>query len=61
VYIYIGCFPKTSVFGKAALDLYKKADPRPLFREPSSKPTGFWERLIDQQEIHLNETVGGIP
>jgi hypothetical protein len=36
-------FPKTSVFGKAALILREKAGLRPLFREPFPKPTGLWE------------------
>ncbi|MDR2068810.1 MAG: hypothetical protein LBP71_02960 [Spirochaetaceae bacterium] len=36
-------FPKTSVFGKATLDLWEKAGFRPLFQEHFLKPTGFWE------------------
>jgi hypothetical protein len=43
--LYKRGFPKTSVFGKATLDLYGKAGPGPLFQESFSKPTGFWERL----------------
>ncbi|MDR2019649.1 MAG: hypothetical protein LBQ14_02670, partial [Treponema sp.] len=38
-------FPKTSVFGKATLDLWEKTGLRPFFQEPSTKPTGFWEML----------------
>jgi hypothetical protein len=38
-------FPKTSVFGKATLDLLEKAGFRPLFRKPFPKLTEFWERL----------------
>jgi hypothetical protein len=38
-------FPKTSVFGKATLDLWEKAGFRPLFQEPFTKLTEFWERL----------------
>ncbi|MDR2068960.1 MAG: hypothetical protein LBP71_03725, partial [Spirochaetaceae bacterium] len=38
-------FPKTSVFGKATLDLWEKAGFRPLFQEHFLKPTGFWEML----------------
>jgi hypothetical protein len=38
-------FPKTSVFGKATLDLSEKAGFRPLFQEHFRKPTGFWEML----------------
>jgi hypothetical protein len=38
-------FPKTSVFGKATLDLWEKAGSRPLFQKPFTKLTEFWERL----------------
>jgi hypothetical protein len=38
-------FPKTSVFGKATLDLSEKAGFRPFFQEHFRKPTGFWEML----------------
>jgi hypothetical protein len=38
-------FPKTSVFGKATLDLGGKAGARPIFPEHFLKPTGFWEML----------------
>jgi hypothetical protein len=38
-------FPKTSVFGKATLDLWEKAGSEPLFQESSTKLTEFWERL----------------
>jgi hypothetical protein len=41
----MGGFPKTSVFGKATLDLLEKTV-RPLFRKPFPKPTEFWERLM---------------
>jgi hypothetical protein len=41
-------FPKTSVAGKAALNLYEKAGRRPLFQEPFLKTTGFWERFKRQ-------------
>jgi hypothetical protein len=39
-------FPKTSAFGKATLNLYEKADFRPLFRKLFPKLTEFWEKLI---------------
>jgi hypothetical protein len=38
-------FPKTSVFGKATLDLEEKADFWPLFPKPFPKLTEFWEWL----------------
>jgi hypothetical protein len=41
-------FPKTSVFGKATVDLGEKADFRPLFPKPFPKLTGFWEWLLTQ-------------
>ena len=41
-------FPKTSVFGKATLDLEEKAAFKPLFPKPFPKLTGFWERLYIQ-------------
>jgi hypothetical protein len=37
-------FPKTSVFGKATLDLEEKADFWPLFPKPFPKLTGFWNK-----------------
>jgi hypothetical protein len=36
-------FPKTSVFGKATLDLEEKADFWPLFPKLFPKLTEFWE------------------
>jgi zinc protease len=45
LYCFKGCFPKTSVFGKATSDLIEKAGFRPLFRESHQKLTGFWVRL----------------
>jgi hypothetical protein len=38
-------FPKTSVFGKATLNLEEKAAFKPLFPELFPKLTGFWEKL----------------
>jgi hypothetical protein len=38
-------FPKTSVFGKATLNLPEKAGLGPLFPKLFPKPTGFWEKL----------------
>ena len=40
------CFPKTSIFGEAALDLAGKAAKSPLFPKPFPKLTGFWKWLI---------------
>jgi hypothetical protein len=36
-------------FGKATLEFWEKAGFRPLFQELFSKPTGFWEKLNEQQ------------
>jgi hypothetical protein len=47
-YFHIRGFPKTSVFGKASLDLYEKAGLRPLFPELFPKLTEFWEKLTLQ-------------
>ncbi|MDR2159465.1 MAG: hypothetical protein LBP23_05295, partial [Treponema sp.] len=38
-------FPKTSVFGKATLDLWEKAGSRPLFWKLFTKLTEFWEKF----------------
>jgi hypothetical protein len=43
-------FPKTSVFGKVALNLREKTALLPLFPKPFPKPTGFWEWLIIQDQ-----------
>jgi hypothetical protein len=46
-------FPKTSAFGKTALNLHEKADFRPLFRKPFLKLTEFLEGLyIDRRYSH---------
>jgi hypothetical protein len=41
---YLRLFQNFS-FWKASLDLWEKTGFRPFFQEPSTKPTGFWERL----------------
>jgi hypothetical protein len=43
--VYAGGFPKTSVSGKSSLDLWEKADFKPVFPNPFSKLTEFWERI----------------
>ncbi|MDR2377122.1 MAG: hypothetical protein LBD96_11880, partial [Treponema sp.] len=56
-------FPKTSVFGKATLDLEEKADFWPLFPKLFPKLTEFWEQLQYQSfypaEVRSNQ-IGGI-
>ena len=39
-------FPKTSVLGKATLDLMEKTAKRRFFQELFPKLTEFWEKLI---------------
>ena len=41
-------FSKTSVFGKATLDLFEKVGFRPLFQEQFPKLTEFWKLLINK-------------
>ena len=44
--VIIRGFSKTSVFGKATLDLVEKPAFKTVFRKPFSKLTEFWKRLI---------------
>ena len=46
--IYRG-FSKTSVFGKATLDLKEKPAFEAVFRKPFPKLTEFWKRLYTQK------------
>jgi hypothetical protein len=57
--IYHEGFPKTSVFGKATLDLWGKAGFRPLFQEHFLKPTGFWEMLHGKKILLLIFVLSG--
>jgi hypothetical protein len=50
-------FSKTSVFGKAALDLWGKADFWPLFQEHFTKLTEFWEMLKLQIFFNLHTLI----
>jgi hypothetical protein len=53
-------FPKTSVFGKATLDLGGKSGLRPLFLEHFLKPTGFWEMLKKQPQRRIRRNTSTV-